>query len=95
MNFEELKAYLEKEEPDEILLHLGDYVLYMQTCDDGYDYTIFGADTKKDIDGGRIDVEDGEAVPMWEALLQVNEGVVSLFQDMELLPLDQVEEYMC
>ena len=94
MDFKQLKAYLDREAPEEVLLHFGQCVLYVQTCYEGYDYTFFDLFTRKDLDGGRIDVEEGDDVNMAEALLRINDCCLSLYQDIDIMPLDQVEDYM-
>lgn len=47
------------------------FYLHMQECDEGWDFTVYGKVTRKDIDGGRLDIEDNEVISHAAALEEI------------------------
>ena len=60
--------------------------LHMQECDEGWDFTLYDKETMKDIDGGRLDIEDG-AYTLDEAF----DEIVSMF-GMDVITRTEIED---
>ena len=59
----------ETAEPGEVLFRLGDGpYLHIQSSDGGYDYTLYAAESGKELDGGRL---DNESLSIYEACTEV------------------------
>lgn len=96
---EKTKEYLHMNEPEEMAFRLPGKKGYFltQTCEDGFDFTLYDADYKE-IDGGQWDVpiEDGEIYLMSQAVKAVLEDYGIYSENLEMVNyqklLEKVEE---
>ena len=83
-------------EPERLVLLDNDRILHIQTTDDGFDYSLYDADTYKLIDGGQFSFEGAEMHPA-ETLMDGAFKEVCVLQGLEPsqiepLPLEKLEE---
>lgn len=101
-----IRAYLSQEPPAEELqtdsqneaLYLldGSTYLHIQTCDDGYDYTLYDAKTCWEIDGGQFEEEELEGPPGMvtarAAILELQELTPTSIVEVPLDILDDIQQ---
>ena len=76
---------------EKLYLINGNFYLHMQECDEGWDFTFYDAKTKKAIDGGRLDIEDGKYT-VDEAFREITSDIFVVEKKEIDHPQDLIEE---
>ena len=79
---------------DEEMLFLvdGQSYLHIQTCGEGYDYTIYDAETKKDVDGGILSNPDISLVEARREIFEIHGMAGTQIKAVDLSVLEELQE---